>query len=362
MARLFIIGNGYDIAHGFSKDGPNSDSSYFGFKKWLIEKKIEKKYHKIYKEKFDENSINLDKTPHINEYSGSFIKNNFQIKEKGIKKIVSKIWSFLYWKKDDKNAEFACAIYIVWTIKKMQIKNSNINYWKDFEETLGILDIRSLFDELKEKINVYGSRYNVDRAIPIITDLFNEWINSLKIKELQKTEYDINIIKRINENDYFINFNYTETLEKLFGENKNIYHIHGYRKNGSKLIVGHGNKKYSTLSKGDLSFDDVYKDIEYFLYKDTKKILAKDETVKYFNRLKCSFDNDKENEILSFGLSFGDVDMAYIRVIKNLLQNCNLVWKLCAYDKKTDNDTEINKTNKRETLEKEGFVVEYINY
>lgn len=61
--------------------------------------------------------------------------------------------------------------------------------------------------------------------------------------------------------DIFLNFNYTTTLESLY-EAQNVTHIHGCRNNCDELIIGHNN-------------DSEYKEEAYhqdILEKNSKRI------------------------------------------------------------------------------------------
>lgn len=42
----------------------------------------------------------------------------------------------------------------------------------------------------------------------------------------------------LKNSHYILNFNYTDTLEKIYGE-KSVFHIHGNQH--SSIIFGHGN-------------------------------------------------------------------------------------------------------------------------
>lgn len=86
----------------------------------------------------------------------------------------------------------------------------------------------------------------------------------------------------INCSDHFLSFNYTDTLERVYGI-EDVYHIHGGIDIVSEQepIIGHCNKKqikdYRGLAKqadeafdeGTASIDDAIADYLELTYKDT---------------------------------------------------------------------------------------------
>lgn len=129
--------------------------------------------------------------------------------------------------------------------------------WGDFESSLAYLDRESMlgvadmwfedFGVLDEDDDDFSAAdyfaaqeaatspiYTLIHELPIS---FRRWIESLKYNGQIKPLSDL-----INKESRYINFNYTEFLETIYGVNKeNILYIHGDRRDKNcELIIGHG--------------------------------------------------------------------------------------------------------------------------
>lgn len=143
-----------------------------------------------------------------------------------------------------------------------------------------------------------------------------QWIESIDISEIEP------IFKRITpQNSYYFTFNYTDVLEDVYNipENK-VCHIHGSKYEKS-VIMGHGNlevmKKYQKeIDEKEHRLDkngaEISRGIYYFYtasFKNTKDIIENNQYV---------FDQYRGiNEVHVFGHSLGEVDMPYFKEIKN---------------------------------------------
>ena len=204
---------------------------------------------------------------------------------------------------------------------------SNDN-WSDFEEALGRLDLLLCFEDLEEQYDKDGDRdfwregYNNEaRASDLsfvfraIKDLFEEWIASVEPAEIKSFAF-LNMIDP--ENDLFITFNYTDTLESIYGCN-NVVHMHG--KIGEDLIVGHNgsldySEKNTSLPNGCFNtLQEIYERMR----KSTEEVLEN-----HYDEIKpitnCS-------NIYSIGFSYSSVDLPYIKTICRLINN-DIVWHL----------------------------------
>lgn len=113
-------------------------------------------------------------------------------------------------------------------------KELDKEFWGNFETSLSEIDTERLnlfFD--KDRKGLRAMEKSIRNAKRILTEAFCGWIASLTITK-QKSEYDF------GSNCVFINFNYTDTLEKRFGVSSNlIYHIHGEASDKKSIIFGH---------------------------------------------------------------------------------------------------------------------------
>lgn len=198
--------------------------------------------------------------------------------------------------------------------------------WRHFEEALGVMDFSEYFAdgcyELDDKNEWHTVHRNSDTAdyikgaVPFVTNFFSDWISSIDVSNVCINK---RFAKLVNpECDRFLTFNYTKVLEQVYGINE-VCHIHGCI--GEELVVGHGNdedrsEEYMAQHIG--SENSLY-ELDNILRKDTKKSLRKNN---WF------FDSIQEVEqIYSFGFSYSDVDMLYIKTIIKKLRNIdNVVW------------------------------------
>lgn len=215
--------------------------------------------------------------------------------------------------------------------------------WSDLEKSLGELDYSNDFDYLPEILDDDGdhdlfkeSYNNEDQAsqlagcVPKITELFADWVDTINIDSSCAKPSIKSLIDE--KKDYFINFNYTRTLEKLYGV-QNICHIHG-EQGGVELLFGHG---AGHLFDGDdlssyIGCEGGLEEIQDALRKDTKKALCTHKN--FFDNLQvCDI-----SDIYSFGFSFGDVDLTYLKEIFKKVPTDSLVFYLHGYDSSRHNE------------------------
>jgi hypothetical protein len=280
MPNLFIIGNGFDIAHGLP-------TKYKHFRQFLVD---------VYDA--DENISIFEPSITMNPDGG----------------------------------EYPDASEVASLVSRMQIDASIDSEWNCFEETLGLFDYEEFYDmcyvaDKDGGENLWHTAYNKEdisssllKAIPYIQVLFKEWIEALPALSLRKPRFS-SIIDP--ENDLFLNFNYTLTLEKVYGCKK-VCHIHG--KQGGKILVGHGD---DTENAGD--FDNRYypgatcnlTDVKQALRKDTRAALELNRA--FFNSIAVVAD------IYSIGFSYNDVDLIYIKEICRTLNTKPHIWTFHGY-------------------------------
>lgn len=142
------------------------------------------------------------------------------------------------------------------------LRNALENYikrddlWADFEESLAHLDDNAMLRTTNDMVDIYDVKPQFDEdslaanffmaaeaaigpAQTIMRELpgeFKNWASTLKISNSAKPLADI-----LSNESKFINFNYTEFLETVYGiPKKNIWYIHGDRRDkNTELILGH---------------------------------------------------------------------------------------------------------------------------
>ena len=274
MASLFITGNGFDIAHGIP-------TKYNDFRSFLI-----KKYPTAYKLRnevtFIEDLENID----YQEFSAEILLS-------AIDRITGEDWS-------------------------------------NFEENLAYVNFNHKFppqhydeDEVTEEednelaaeylVYVSGISSTYIECSKLWQKLFQLWIKNIQ-KNINNNIYSKkeNLCNLFKENDpLFFSFNYTKTLQKLYGIKK-VTHIHN--QHGQKLIFGHGKERaqysdtchdlFGTSGLSSSFLDDMLSNLK----KDTSFSLKNHEY--FFQKLNRDIDH-----VYSYGFSYGKVDSVYIKEI-----------------------------------------------
>ncbi|MEG3297123.1 AbiH family protein [Streptococcus suis] len=234
MDKLFIIGNGFDLAHGLKSD-------YLYFKKYVYEKA------------YGENQIlsSLDEIEQIEEF---FLEEDEKIEIELDSIDLPTSINFEY---SIDNNFYRYFYQILLKISKIE------EFWRDFEKSL--VNIGGLFVETFPSSPEYAPHTAEDTAENIkefvsyaIPKLLGEWI-SYVYQDWEKDLEDRIIIKHISKDTimlskdaYFLTFNYTPVLEDYYGISpKQICHIHGELVI-TELLMGHGNN-YSKLHEDPTS-------------------------------------------------------------------------------------------------------------
>lgn len=285
MKKLFLIGNGFDLAHKIP-------SSYEDF-------------HNFLKEEYTNG-----------EGDSGVIPQSFMLPDGG---------------EDFNDEELVMFLRLI-------ISNAEElgEKWADVETSLGKLDYSEFLDDWStddEDDNEWHEVYrNEDNASALfeatrrIQYFFNMWIKSIDISEvLVKTDFSKLIDK---EKDLFLTFNYTKTLEKLYNS-KNVCHIHGEQ--DGKIYFGHGDKTDHTeyYERNHIGSGDTLCALDEQLRKKTEDALIDNQW--FFNSI-----DHEVSEIYSFGFSFSDVDLVYLKEILGRLDTKNLTWHLNDYSYPTE--------------------------
>lgn len=266
--------------------------------------------------------------------------------------------------------------------------------WGDFENSLAHLDREMLINNIDDTLADFNVKDEEDDdfsaadyhlaiewaampAIMIEQELpieFRKWINKLKVSRHS------NPLKQItNTNARFINFNYTEFLETIYGvERKNLLYLHGCRKNKKEeLVLGHGynsdklyedwydeNKsrcesennpaKLAYFSDED-NLDEYESPIRYYAIQEALGLIED----YYDNSAKKTEDVLKQNatyfkslydveKIVVVGHSLSVVDYPYFKeIINSVFNKENLLWQISYYNNEDLNriSSFINKMN-----------------
>lgn len=273
IMNLFIIGNGFDIAHGLK-------TRYTDFAEYLKINDINL-YNKIcviYKDLSDEDRL---------------------------------------WKNFEKTMEFIDEDFI-----RMDT-DFNLEYMDEYD------------DELKSMVEIQIQNNLIETAESLF-NYFRSWASSIQTKGIKELTSKIKGFDEDEDNeDLFLTFNYNFLLEESYNvDNSQICHIHNSI--DDELILGHGNKlkleefenesDYLNKKRYDENGEENYETIEeleerlsceenlkYYeiTYKDTESIIASHK--EFFKGL------TKIKNIYVIGHSLGDVDLPYFKeILRNI--------------------------------------------
>lgn len=225
--------------------------------------------------------------------------------------------------------------------------------WNSFEEALGYLD----YEQIQEDNSCYFLDYgddnwcdsaNHDFQYMIREDLsfasniphyFREYIKSINTSVPPLVSSNV-----LNRNCLFLNFNYTDTLERVYAiPANNILYIHGNALRGDKLILGHHDATlfqeraipaFNSAEEHGIYMESLDEDFrlqearefirEYFrkTYKDTASIIQQNKL--FFDALLTT------DEIYILGHSLSPIDFDYfIEIAGSVLPSCK--WYISYY-------------------------------
>lgn len=275
MSSLFIIGNGFDLAHGIP-------TKYSDFRKYIIN---------LYPEalEFRDEIIHIEQCHEIYE------------------------------------DEFAAEILLS-TMDKVCGED-----WSNFESALADINFGNKLPNMvcdddwseDERNNMWGAYLmymdqltsGFINCTPHWQEFFRMWIKGVEHKlESGKYTSKNNLYQLFSKpNTQFFTFNYTKTLQKLYGIKK-VIHIHN--RCGQKLIFGHGEDdimygayhKYDEHNEEPIIGSSFLDDMVMSFKKDTTSPLKKYND--FFKKLDAS-----TNQVYSYGFSYSKVDGIYIKEI-----------------------------------------------
>jgi len=257
-------------------------------------------------------------------------------------------------------------------ITNPELTDEEYALWSRFEQALADLDYLTVLDDNSDLISSPGAEDFRDRdwhsyqiemeliiknlTITLISD-FNSFILEVEYENIPD-----NTLIKLEENSHFLNFNYTETLQKSYGIlEERITYIHNKADaDNCTLILGHGTDPSNFIDNEEeppqgLSDEEFYewreqKADEY----DYSYESAKQEILSYYTKAFKNTASIIENNIDFFanltgvekvivlGHSISEVDLKYFEVLKAKL-NENVSWYVSYY-------SELEKQAHKETL------------
>lgn len=182
----------------------------------------------------------------------------------------------------------------VLTLNSMYPSNKKNSLWKNFEECLAFPDMNFL-SELEDPLDEYLNPKFINK---IIEDKFYEWLRTLPY--YGGPVADSSFIKYLDNKNYFISFNYSDSLKRIYDFN-HVCNIHGCAVEGKEEKLVYGHKHIDT-------------DNEFIL---TTEKPVKEVITKHLDELKM-FSKKTNGKIVVIGFSYSDVDFPYLQKLKEL--------------------------------------------
>ncbi len=227
-------------------------------------------------------------------------------------------------------------------------------FWSDFERHLGDVSEYSILETSEDDLGlecddpVELEMYDHLAAKKIIKQFVN-WVSDTldladNYNEIKSNLTPSNGLLALSQNEKYITFNYTHTLQNIYNIPDNIIHyVHGEctGSQDDELVVGHGNderineikRTVNTLREEyDWKQSSMNRINEHRSLIDFLTLLRKDVTA-CVNECAWFYDSitDDVHNITIYGLSFGDVDIPYLIQLRNLWPNA--AWKFSYYGK-----------------------------
>lgn len=220
------------------------------------------------------------------------------------------------------------------------------DFWSEFEQRLADFDVDALADDAGQFLVNYGAedwsdayhhdyQYEINVAVEAISSTlrsrFAEWVRQLPIpiaSDVQDKLLNIDVAAS------FLNFNYTNSLEKIYGvPDASVLHIHGAGSVPSaELILGHGWEQEEDLDPYRFTNDPESADVRviegqqiidgYFssTFKPTDRIIRENES--FFNSLVSI------SEIDVMGHSVSSIDVPYFSKIIEHIDRDKVRWRI----------------------------------
>lgn len=204
----------------------------------------------------------------------------------------------------------------------MNPMRKELNLWCDLERALGSPDFQAAFDASTEDIEKEDGHegrfqaqmedapeYILGAMYDAFHEIFDGWVNQIDIDV-----EPLQCIEHFDKTGLFLSFNYTDTLEKVYGIPRElINYIHGRRNSSDTIIVGH-----CAMVDADSNLSEEPMIYEYQGYANIANLVNGQRkavadiilgNANYWKALNVV------NKVVVYGHSLSDVDMAYYHEI-----------------------------------------------
>ena len=220
--------------------------------------------------------------------------------------------------------------------------------WCNLEEALAYFDVDTLIDRAGDFLVGYGAddwsdsyhhdyQFEIEQVVRAISgglkDQFYSWLQEIKIPNSKESPP---ALLEVNSAAKFFSFNYTPTLQKLYGvKASEIVHIHGVLTEAAgDVILGHGwvledrpildegqdpESIDTRVMEGNHLIDGYFQDT----FKPTDKLIQRHQ--QFFSSLA------QVSDIYVWGHSLSSVDMPYFFEIARSTKQTNPTWHVSHY-------------------------------
>lgn len=240
-------------------------------------------------------------------------------------------------------------------------------FWRDFERHLGEVNESFFIDTHDYDLDLENDdpidiEMNEDIVAEKLKQAFVNWVKDtldqdanykLILKDMEKG----NNLRKFKSDDYFLVFNYTHTLQKIYNiRDERIHYVHGecLGYEDDELIIGHGNDdKIKEIEQDIRKFEQIYN----FKQSSRNTINEYNCLLRFLSKLRKDVDTCKVycnwfykkmgNDIKTInviGMSLGEVDIPYMKQIRKKWPNAK--WQFSYYSEE-DKDR-ISKVAKNE--------------
>ncbi len=266
--KVFIIGNGFDSAHGMK-------TSYDYFRMFLVE--------------------NYDVNSSITPFE--------------VDRVLTETGEYEYRDRDIASI----FVYLIDNLDESDLGNEQHKLWEHFEHYLSkinaddfvfedflIVEDDGVLEPFATSINFELEGNIVFNGYSMLEEFFSQWVSEISLENVAKLESFESLSTR---SDYFLTFNYTDTLERVYGY-VNVLHVHG--RWTDNIVFGHGVnfEAESDPYISDCTIRGIQDMINLKYRKPVEQVYDK-----YRNEFKDYF--MRCDDIYFFGFSFSDVDMYY---------------------------------------------------
>jgi len=230
MNDLYLIGNGFDLAHGLK-------TSYNDFLLWYLNDSVKKFWEKDH---FEDELMKIDRVGNRWHFPSSFdtIPNLIQFLEQHDYKRKANHDFFENLVKNYRDRKWVDIEYEYYTALVKHYKDVEINPQSKDSTIKAVMRLNFCFNEIKRKLDDYLS------SIEVSKDKKNELIGNVLMESTGpvRDDFSNNVGEKL-----FVCFNYTDTL-KLYADELPLFqfdsiHIHGKLKDSSNpMVFGYGDE------------------------------------------------------------------------------------------------------------------------